>query len=343
MMSLMKIKKAYNDQGGSMREKQVITLKSETGFTAEILTLGGIILKIMAMDKSNCRKNVVLGYDSIDDYNSNNLFLGCIIGPIAGRTEKGLVKIGDISMQLDTSCHPNSLHSCSEGLHLVNWKIKSQNTSSLVLSHQSQVNNCKVDYEITYSVTGETLTIKYFATTSSPVYLSLTNHSYFNLSGNPDRQIIQHMLKLNCTHYAKLDEDNLPTKLVPMENTQLDFTESRKIHEVLEDSCEDVDMASGIDHPFKCGDSKTVAELYDRVSGILLQVLTTQPYVVVYTGNFLASATSPSGKTFGKHTGICFETQDLPNVAGNKLDDVKLVTPDSPYSRITSFAFSTLG
>lgn len=316
-----------------MREKELITLKTETGFIVQILTFGGIIHKIMAKDRQQIRKNIVLNYDHLHDYKKNNLFLGCIIGPVAGRTENGLIEFGNISIKLDTSCHPNSLHSCSDGLNLINWNIKSQNTTQLVLSHQSQSFNRTIDYEITYTVTGETLSIDYYAKASSQVYLSLTNHSYFNLSGNPENQIIHHLLKLNCTHYVKLNEDNLPIELVPLKNSKLDFTLSRKILEV----------ATGIDHPFKRGDSKTIAELIDPASGIIMQVLTSQPYVVVYTGNFLDSESSPSGKTFGKHTGICFETQDLPNITANKLDDIKLVSPESPYRNSTSFTFSTLG
>ncbi len=326
-----------------MREIELITLENETGFIVQILTLGGIIHKIMAKDKHNSRKNIVLNYDHIDDYKKNDLFLGCIVGPIAGRTENGLIETGNISMQLDTSCHRNSLHSCSDGLHLINWNIKSQSTSKLVLSHQSKAFNCIIDYEITYRVTGETLSIDYYAKASSPIYLSLTNHSYFNLTGNPENQIVHQRLKLNCTHYAKLDEDNLPVELVPIANTALDFADFKSIKHVLDDSSADIAMTSGIDHPFKRDASNTVAELMDLDSGIVMKVKTTQPYVVVYTGNFLASITSPSGKTFGKHTGICFETQDLPNVAFNKLDIIKTVTPEIPYKHFTSFAFSTLG
>ena len=326
-----------------MRAIELISLKSETGFNVQILTLGGIIHKIMAKDKHDYRKNVVLSYDPIDDYKKNDLFLGCIVGPVAGRTKNGLIEVDNLSMQLDTSCHPNSLHSCSNGLHLINWNIKSKCTSKLVLSHQSNDYHCMIDYEITYSVSGETLSIDYYAKVSNPVYLSLTNHSYFNLTGNPENQIIHHMLKLNCTHYAKLDEENLPIDLVPLTKTTLDFAVYKCLKSTLDDSSDDIAMASGIDHPFRCGASGIVAELMDLESGIIMKVQTTQPYVVVYTGNFLATTISPSGKAFGKHTGICFETQDLPNIAANKLDQIRVVTPESPYSTTTSFTFSTLG
>lgn len=326
-----------------MRGIELITLTSETGFIVKVLTLGGIVHKIMAKDQHEIRNNVVLNYDHIEDYKINDLFLGCIVGPVAGRTKNGLIKVDNLSMQLDTSCHPNSLHSCSNGLHLINWNIKSKSTSKLVLSHQSKEYHCMIDYEISYSVSGESLSIDYYAKVSSPVYLSLTNHSYFNLTGNPDNQIIHHKLKLNCTHYATLDEENLPVELVPLTKTALDFSEYKSIKSALEDSSDDIAMASGIDHPFRHGASGTVAELMDLESGIIMKVQTTQPYVVVYSGNFLETSASPSGKTFGKHTGICFETQDLPNIAANKLDQIRLVTPESPYSSTTSFTFSTLG
>ncbi len=326
-----------------MKDIELISLESETGFIVQVLTLGGIIHKVLAKNKYDNRKNVVLNYDHFDDYKKNDLFLGCIVGPVAGRTEKGLIKIADRSMQLDTSCHPNSLHSCSDGLHLIIWNIKSRSSSELVLSHQSKSFNCTIDYEITYKVVGESLSIDYYAKTSDTVYLSLTNHSYFNLTGDPVNQIIHQKLKLNCTHYVKLNKESLPIQLIDLTNTAFDFNDFKSIKNALDDSSEDIAMASGIDHPFKRGVSEMVAELMDLESGIVMKVQTNQPYVVVYTGNFLSTSTSLSGKTFGKHTGICFETQDLPNIAANKLDQIRLVTPESPYRSSTSFTFSTLG
>ena len=321
-------------------EIKAIKLKSQSGFNVEILTFGAILTKIMALDKSGQRGNVVLEYETIDDYLSNPLFLGCVVGPVAGRTSKGQIRLCDQdhssnnTLTLDTSCHPNSLHSCSQGLHKVNWSILSQTADSLVLSHEALTHpdyGGQINYTLTYKVCDETLTIDYHATSKALTYLSLTNHSYFNLSGSASTPISGHHLQLNCSHFARLDSESLPQELVPISNAALDFSVSRAIGEALIQEANDIILTKGIDHPFKCEPKDDVATLVDPESGRVMHVSTTQPYMVVYSGNFLDAVASDSGKRFIKHAGICFETQDLPDITNNKLDDVVYVSETSPY------------
>lgn len=329
---------------------KVIELKSQTGFCVEILTFGAIITKIMAIDKSGHRENVVLEYETTEDYFSNPLFLGCIVGPVAGRTSKGEVIIGDQFAQnhvlkLDTSCHPNSLHSCKQGLHKVNWTIHTQTTDTLVLTHEAEITSSQsghLTYTLTYKVNGESLTIDYYVTSTALTYLSLTNHSYFNLSGNPSSPISNHHLQMNCSHFVRLDSESLPIELVSLTNSAFDFTQLRVIDDVLKQDDADVKITAGIDHPFKCMSTDYVAVLTDPVSGRTMHVATTQPYMVVYSGNFIDAAVSNSGKCFVKYAGICFETQDLPNITHNRLDEVNYVSKTSPYSHKTTFSFSTM-
>lgn len=320
-------------------EKRV--LESNTGFIVEVLNLGGIITKIMALDKHGNRENVVLNYENLDDYLTNPLYLGCFVGPVAGRTKNGYLPMGDKHLQLDVSCHPNSLHACNDGLHNVIWHVDAQTNDSLVLSYETKSDRDIINFKLTYTVSEETLTVHYYASATSKTYLSLTNHSYFNLSGNPEGTIKSHKLKLNCSHFVRLDHESLPIELIELNKSELDFSSEKTLGDVIESTAPDIRSASGIDHPFKCSNHDCTAVLKDDSTGRMLQVATTQPYVIVYSGNFLHSALSTSKKQLKQFSGICFETQDLPNILNNKLDAFKFVQPGTPYNHRTSFTFST--
>jgi aldose 1-epimerase len=324
-----------------MSKIESILLKSNSGFIVQLLTLGGIITKIMAKDKYGMRENVVLCYDDFEDYHTNPLFLGCFIGPVAGRTKAGKMLIDDLTLTLDVSVHPNALHSGKQGLHNVKWSIKSQESDSVILTYDSKTRDGSMNYQLTYSVSEETLSIEYAVTSSNKTYLSLTNHSYFNLSGNPEQSILTHDLKLNCSHIAQLDQDSLPIACLPIEAVKVDFFTSNSVGSIIESTPEIFSSTLGIDHPFKCMASDYVAYLSDPQSGRAMYVATTEPYVIVYSGNFLQTGVSTSGKRFNQYSGICFETQDLPNVVNNKLDHVEFVSPTLPYSHKTTFTFLT--
>lgn len=328
-----------------MSKVECIALKSESGFSVQVLSLGGIITDIMAKDRHGVRDNVVLKYDHLEDYLTNPIFLGCFIGPVAGRTKDGKMLIDDNMLSLDVSDHPNALHSCKHGLHNVNWSIKSRTIDQVVLTYDTKPLNeleGSLKYQLSYRVTGETLSIEYVVTSSRKTYLSMTNHSYFNLSGNPEQSIMSHELGIHCSHIASLDQDSLPVDLLPLESLRYDFSMPNSIGSIIESTPEIFSNTLGIDHPFKCSSSDPVTYLYDPQSGRAMHVATTQPYVIIYSGNFLHTGVSTSGKQFKQYSGVCFETQDLPNVVNSKLDTVQFVTPESPYSHRTTFAFSTM-
>ncbi len=317
-------------------------IESNTGFTVKVLNLGGIITEIMAKDSEGNRSNVVLNYEQLADYWANPLFIGCFVGPVAGRTLEGKLPLGEYNFQLDCSINENALHSGKDGLHNVVWSLESSsdNHVKFTLTHPYLISNpFEVKYELIYLVKDEVLTINYTATPSKPAYFSLTNHSYFNLSGDLNASVETHHLKLNASHYARMNTLSLPIQLIPLKNSDLDFTNARVLSDVISSDSEDVQGARGVDHPFKSNGTSPLAELTDERSGRRLRVTTSQPYAVIYTGNYLDSALSPSGHQFKNRTGICFETQDLTNVANSNLDEVKITHPDQPYKHHTSFDF----
>ncbi len=255
------------------------------------------------------------------------------------------MSIDEQVLALDVSDHPNALHSCKHGLHNVNWNIKSRAIDQVVLTYDSKPLNAlegSLNYQLSYTVSEETLSIDYAVSSSTKTYLSLTNHSYFNLTGKPEQSILSHELGIHCSHIASLDQDSLPVALLPIDALRYDFKAANSIGSII-DSIPEVFLSTlGIDHPFKCDGSDPVAYLHDPQSGRVMHVATTQPYVILYSGNFLHTGISTSGKQFNQYSGVCFETQDLPNVVNSKLDTVQFVTPESPYSHRTTFAFSTI-
>lgn len=347
-----------------------IRLISETGFSVEILPFGGIITKMLALNTANERENVVLAYDDLNDYLDNRLFLGCAVGPVAGRTRNGKIPLNEGWLQLDVKHHPNSLHSGVSGFHQVLFDIAEATDDTLTLTHKAHITHMTESsvtepsnmetipliVTLIYKVLGESLTIETRVTSEKQAYVSMTNHSYFNLSGccygHPKRTLENHQLKLDCSHYAKLDEASLPIQLTPLKQSCFDFTETNRLGDIFGSNAADVQQVSGIDHPFKCSETdesapdactqntRQIAWLHEPTSGRIMTVSTTQPYAVIYSGNFLDAHKSPSGVQFTKHAGICFETQDLPDVANNKLDKVVYVTPESPYVHQTTFSFS---
>lgn len=328
-----------------MSKAHAITLTSQSGLTVNILTLGGIITEILAVNRDGVRENVVLNYPYHPDYEANPSFLGCLIGPVAGRSKNGQIFIDGRIDTLDTSLYPNSLHSGMDGLHQVYWTISEQSDQQVTLTYTPEDVEFpwnQIHYAVTYAVSEEKLSIDYFATSKVKAYLSLTNHSYFNLSGNPETPILSHELTLNCSHFARIDSESLPTELVPLEGSTLDFSSKAPLEKAVSSNDPDILIAAGIDHPFKCRKENAIAVLTDAISGRQLKVSTTQPYVVIYSGNFLAASESPSGVTFTKHAGICFETQDLPNITENPLDDICYLDAEHPYTHRTVFDFSPL-
>lgn len=320
-----------------------INLISATGFKVTVLNLGGIITHIMSKNREGLRENVVLNYDDLNDYLANPLYLGCIVGPIAGRTRNGLFHVENTPMQLDTSSNISGLHSGNKGLNQVFWKIHQQSADSVVLTYQDTLTKDSKDfiqYQLTYRVNNESLIVDLKATSEKASYLSLTNHSYFNLSADSHQTILGHELSLNCSHFAELDSESLPIRLCDCKGSIYDFTQPKALRDVVLADHPTVKSVQGIDHPFKCASKEWVAQLHDTTSGRIMTVQTTQPYVVIYTGNFLHTGTVPSGTTFNPHTGICFETQDLPDVVNHHLDQVQFVTPKAPYTHQTVYSFS---
>lgn len=322
------------------------SIKNQKGFSVEILTFGGAITGIEAADSSGNRTNVVLSYPTLEDYLDNPPYLGVTIGQTAGRirNDRGVL-----------------LHGGADGLHQKNWTIVSHSEDHLVLaisvkaelvgeqgkdtdkdkSKDTDIQAGNVTIEADYRVLeNDTLVITYRGTSEVTTYINLTNHSYFNLSGNGENSIENHILKMASLSYAPVDNEGVPLEgLANVVGTPFDFTQPKMIADALSDNHEQIKGCYGIDHPFKLDEAPVQIQISDPESKRALAISTNQAYAVVYSGNFLGSAKVPSGLAFKKHSGICFETQDIPD-APNRIDFKDgYLKPGQTYIHETVYCF----
>ncbi|RLL47044.1 galactose mutarotase [Oceanobacillus piezotolerans] len=324
-------------------------LRNDHGMEVHILNLGGIIQKIIVPNKHGDFENVVLGYDNYQEYRTDPYFFGAIIGRVAGRIEGASFEINGKKYELERNDATNHLHS-GEGFHRVFWDAEPFETSNGVgvkLSYFSKdgengyPGNLKVN--VTYVVKNDNqLVIDYLATTDETTPLTLTNHTYFNLSGNLKDTIEHHSVRINSNNYLELNNELIPTgKMLDTKNTPFDFSRGRILNEgITSDSEQNKVVGNGYDHYFLFDkNEKGNIEVKDEVSGRVLKIQTNQPGVVMYTSNNLEEGCELSGGVSKKYLGVCLETQASPASLHSKGLPSILLNKDEVYNKQTVFTF----
>jgi len=322
------------------------TLKNKKGLEVKIIRYGASITHIFSPDRSGNIDDIVLGFDSIDDYiNTSNPFFGCIVGRYANRIANArYVLNGDTVLLAHKNIH--SVHGGVEGFDKKIWEVESYSDSTLVLYYISKdkeegfPGNLKT--RVAYSVSSSNeLKIDYFATTDKPTPVNLTNHSYFNLSGKTGSTILNHELYLNAGYYTKVDKSLLPTgSILKVEGSAMDFTTSKNIGKDL------FKLENGYDHNWiinKSGGRLTLAAVaYDPLSGRGIEVRTTQPGIQFYSGNFLnESVIGKNNIGYQKYAGFCLETQHYPDSPNHPTFPSTILYPDDIYYETTIYKFFT--
>lgn len=297
-----------------------------------ILSYGASIQKIEMQDKDGFWKNIVLGFEKKEEYKSkNSAYFGCVVGRTAGRTENGILRIREREYQLDRNEDgKHSIHGGAKNLSNQEWFGKQEENSLLLgirLPHLESGYPGNADIQVKYSLREDTLQIEYLATSDEETYFNLTNHTYFSLSGDPEKEIGNQYLTLKAKEYMEVDEEILPKKIASVKNTAFDFQNARELKCIFESDSEQVSIVGGgIDHPFLTD----YALLEDRESGRSVEVKTDNHAIVIYTGNFLHDIARKD------HTGICFEAQELPSLYKFKPEEYQT---GKRYKRKTSFRF----
>ena len=290
------------------------------GLIVEVLNLGGIIRSIKVPDKNGNFENVVLGYKDLKEYENNPSYLGAIVGRTAGRIANGEFRIGNNKYILAKNNKNNNLHGGNMGFSKVIWEVLDYTENRILLSYTSRDGEegfpGKLEIEAEYRIENENeLVAEYRAVSDKDTIVDITQHSYFNLSGNGKRTSLDHYLKLPAEFFVGLDSTGMVSGVrEKVENTPFDFRNMKKIEENIDsDNLQIKYGGGGYDHPFLLESSEDI-QLYDKESGRKLTVRTDAPAVIFYNSAQMDTDMELLGNIWsGRFMGACLETQNVPN------------------------------
>ena len=327
------------------------TLTNAKGDEVKITNYGGIVTSWISPDKNGKRSSIVLGFDSLSGYLAKPPYFGAIVGRYGNRIAKGKFKIGDSTYSLAVNNGSNHLHGGLKGFDKQVWEATVANDSVPVLSlsylskdmEEGYPGNLKVN--VVYTLTDDdALQIEYTAETDKPTVLNLTNHSYFNLTGDHRNTILDHKMMIKADYYTPVDTGLIPTgELKAVKGTPFDFNTPEKIGTRI---AQTGGNPVGYDHNYalKRSDNslQEVVTVTDSLSGRKLELFTTEPGVQFYTGNFLdGSIKGSDGMPFNKNTGFCLETQHFPDSPNQPKFPSVLLKPGEKFHSITKYKLST--
>lgn len=337
-----------NSFGKTSDGKEVFIFENENknGMKVRITNYGGTITSIIVPDKNGVNRDVVLGYDTIEEYQTKSGYFGALIGRNGNRIGKSRFMIGDKEYILNDNEKGNQLHGGIKGFDKKVWDFEvKENNLCLYCTSPDGEEGFPGNLEVTviYTLTDENeLIISYEAVSDKDTVVNLTNHSYFNLNGDNSGNILNHDLKINADFITPVDDKLIPLgNLLPVDNTPFDFREYHKIGERINADDEQLRMGGGYDHNFFAGLSDelyTIASAVGDESGITLDVITDCEAVQLYTGN--GTDTDGKGKAhYGKNHAFCLETQACPDAINQKKFPTTLLPAGDVYERTTIFKF----
>ena len=322
------------------------TLCSGNGVTTSIITWGGIIRALYTPDRTGKSEDIVLGFDTLAPYEERHPYFGTITGRFANRIARGKFSLDGKQYSLATNNGPNHLHGGINGFDRVVWGARTETKSdsvTLILSHVSadgdQGYPGEMRVEVRYSLSSHnTLLIDYTASTTKASPINLTSHSYFNLAGHSSGDVLSQRVQIFADSMLPVDDTLIPTgALKSVDGTPFDFRLPRPIGERISET------VTGYDHTFVLRQSpglKKAAVAWDPASGRALEVVTSEPGVQFYTGNFLdGSQTGKSGTTYVKHAGFCLETQHFPDSVNQPNFPSTILQPGETYRQTTLLKF----
>lgn len=329
-------------------------LMNQKGMEVSILTYGGIISSIKVPDKVGVSQEVVLGYLNLEDYIHDSTYFGAIIGRYGNRIANGKFSLDKKTYQLEINNGINSLHGGSKGFHKCVWTVEEAKDNDVILLKLKYYSKDmeegfpgNLTVYVTYTLTNDNaLEIVYEATTDTKTIVNLTQHSYFNLSGDFSKTILNNEVFIDADKIIAIDANSIPTgKVDDVLNTPFDFSKPKSIGKEIESANEQLQMGKGYDHCWVLNNQdkgfRFVASAYEHLSGRLLEVFTSEAGMQMYTGNFLdGTAPMRNGGTYGYRTGLCFETQHYPDSPNQKDFPTTVLNPGEHYKTKTTFKFS---
>ena len=330
------------------------TLKNDHGMKITCINFGCIITEIIVPDKEGHFENVVLGYDTLQEYLNDTTYLGAVIGRVGGRIKDAQFELEDETYALAKNEQNNHIHGGIRGFNRMIWDAKvfeKDDTVGVQFKYLSPDGEegypGNVDIQVSYTLNdANEFIITYEAVTDKSTPFAVTNHSYFNLSGNLKKDILNHRLKLKSDKFLELDREFLPTgTILDVRNTPFDFTGERSIRTgAYSNHPQNVLVGEGYDHPFLLnGKHDEEIILKDPENRRTLVVETDEIGVVVYSGNSLGRAGSIRGVPSRKYMGICLETQGLPDAIHHPTFPSVILDKGEKYRSVTKYRFGVDG
>ena len=332
-------------------------LSNKKGMEAVVISYGATLVSLKVPDRTGKMADIVLGYDTVDGYEQGKSFFGGTIGRYGNRIAHGEFTLDGKAYHLPKNDGPNSLHGGTIGFNKRIWKGVDRSTAdaqAVELSYTSPDGEegypATLKVTVTYTLPAESneLRIHYSATTDKDTVLNLTNHSYFNLTGDPSKNILDHLLLLHALKFTPIDSTLIPTgELRPVHGTPFDFTKPTAIGARINQDDEQLKFGKGYDHNWVLEKSKKAgpqlaAEVYEPTSGRVLEILTTEPGIQFYSGNFLdGTAKGKGGVAYGHRTGFCLETQHFPDSPNHPKFPSTELKPGHTFRSTTVLRFST--
>jgi aldose 1-epimerase len=330
------------------------TLTNSHGLKCKILSLGGIVAELHVPDKNGKLADVVLGFDTIEGYVKGHPYFGCITGRVANRIALGKFTLDGKEYSIPTNNGKHTLHGGEVGFDKMLWKGEKSPSKlgpAIKLTYTSK--NGEQGYPgaltcvVTYTLTDENeLRIDYSATTDATTVVNLTNHAYFNLAGHSSGSILKHTLQLAADKYTPTDETLITTgKIEPVQGTPFDFTKPTEIGaRINELKGQPIGYDLNYVHGTKREDApKWVATVTEPSSGRVMKILTTEPGLQFYTGNFLdGKLTGKNGTVYAQHQAFCLEAQFFPDSPNKPQFPSIVLKPGQEYRQTTVHQFSTI-
>ena len=342
-----------NTKDGSIVEQY--TLKNTNGVELNIITYGGRITSLKVPNKEGKLENIVLGHNTIDGYlRDDNPFFGALIGRFGNRIAKGKFNLNGNEYTLATNDGSNHLHGGVNGFDRVIWiaePIEGTENSSLKLTYLSKDGEegypGNLNVTVVYTLTKDNVVeVSYEATTDKATVVNLTQHAYFNLTGDFSKDILNHDVVIDADAFLPVDETLIPTgEIRKVEDTPFDFRLAKQVGKEINADNEQLKRGKGYDHCWVLngnkGTMRFVASAYDESSGRLMEIFSEEPAIQFYTGNFL-DGTLPmaNGSTYAHRTGFCLETQHYPDAPNQENFPSTVLKPGETYLTKTSFKFS---
>lgn len=330
------------------KETKLFTLENKNGVVLRLTNFGASMVQVIAPEKNGHFDDIILGYNNIEGYVNDNMNHGCIVGRYANRIARGKFSLNNKEYNLTINNGPNSLHGGPAGIHSKVWdaeEVLNGVRFSVVSEDMEEGYPGRLSVTVVYTLNDNNeITLDYKAQTSDSTFLNLTNHTYWNLNGEAETDILDHQLMVDADFITPVDTTLIPTGvLMEVEDTPFDFREFINIGERINDAHPQIMAGGGYDHNFVLDmevreQPQKAAALYSENTGRLLEIFTTEPGIQVYSGNFMdGTVTGKNKKSYEYRHAIALETQHFPDSPNHPDFPSTLLVPGDTYSQITIF------